>query len=89
MNKELVSIIIPCYNHALFIEETLKSALNSSYPHIEIIIINDGSTDESESIALKYQMQYNNIKSEKSGTSNSQKLWNTDSKGNLHSSPGC
>ena len=61
MNKELVSIIIPCYNHILFLEETLKSALSSSYPHIEIIIINDGSTDDSESIALKYKSLHNNI----------------------------
>jgi glycosyltransferase involved in cell wall biosynthesis len=61
MNKELISIIIPCYNHALFLEETLKSVLESSYSNIEIIIINDGSTDESESIALKYQELYKNI----------------------------
>lgn len=61
MNKKLISIIIPCYNHAMFLEETLKSAISSSYPQIEIIIINDGSTDDSESIALKYQMLYNNI----------------------------
>ena len=48
---ELVSIIIPCYNHAMFIEETLRSALASTYSPIEIIIINDGSKDNSEEIA--------------------------------------
>jgi len=57
----LVSIIIPCYNHAMFLEETLVSALNSTYPHIEIIIINDGSTDESEKIVFKYQELHKNI----------------------------
>ena len=61
MDKKLVSVIIPCYNHASFIEETINSALKSSYPNIEIIIVNDGSTDESENIALKYQELHKNI----------------------------
>lgn len=56
-----VSIIIPCYNHAVFIEETLQSALNSTYSNIEIIIINDGSTDNTEEIALKFAEKYPNI----------------------------
>jgi glycosyltransferase involved in cell wall biosynthesis len=58
---ELVSIIIPCYNHAMFIEETLRSALASTYSPIEIIIINDGSKDNSEEIALKYSREFPNI----------------------------
>lgn len=42
---ELISIIIPCYNHGKFLEECLNSIRNQTYLHWEIIIVNDGSTD--------------------------------------------
>ncbi len=44
----LVSIIIPCYNHEKYIERTLNSVVADSYPYKEIIIINDGSSDDSD-----------------------------------------
>lgn len=44
-NHPLVSIIIPCYNHGEFINDSLKSIFESTYKNIEIIIVNDGSTD--------------------------------------------
>jgi glycosyltransferase involved in cell wall biosynthesis len=47
------SIIIPVYNKARFISTTLKSVLNQSFPDFELIIINDGSTDNSEDEILK------------------------------------
>ncbi|NUM50706.1 MAG: glycosyltransferase [Flavobacteriales bacterium] len=43
----LVSIVIPCYNAEKFIGETIKSILSQSYKNIEVIIVNDGSTDDS------------------------------------------
>ena len=43
----LVSIIIPCYNAERFIGRAIQSALNQTYPHCEIIVIDDGSTDGS------------------------------------------
>ena len=43
----VVSIIIPCYNSERFLAETLESAFAQSYPHTEIIVIDDGSTDGS------------------------------------------
>ena len=48
-----VSIIIPCYNQAAYICETVESALAQTYPYIEIICINDGSTDNSAEIIEK------------------------------------
>lgn len=56
-----VSVIIPLYNHAPYLEETIDSVVASSYPNIEIIIINDGSTDNSEEVALKLKEKHENI----------------------------
>ncbi len=56
-DNELVSIIIPAYNCAEYIEETVASALASSYQHIEIIITNDGSTDSTAEIIDKIAAQ--------------------------------
>ncbi|MFY0714759.1 glycosyltransferase family 2 protein [Seonamhaeicola sp. NFXS20] len=50
----LISIIIPCYNQAEFLDETLQSVLNQTYANWECIIVNDGSTDNSEIIAKKW-----------------------------------
>lgn len=50
MIKSLVSIIIPCYNAELFISDTLNSILNQDYRNIEIIVVDDGSTDLSVKI---------------------------------------
>ncbi len=54
--KPLVSIIIPVYNGANYLEQAIKSALAQTYLNIEILVINDGSTDDgaTEQIALSY-----------------------------------
>lgn len=48
------SVIIPLFNKELFIEATLKSVLNQSYADFEVIIVNDGSTDNSAQIIAKF-----------------------------------
>lgn len=45
MEQTLVSIIIPCFNHGKFIDEAINSCLSQTYKNIEIIVINDCSTD--------------------------------------------
>ena len=52
--QEKISIIIPIYNTAPFLEECLKSIIYQTYLTLEIILINDGSTDESGKICEKY-----------------------------------
>ena len=45
MNTPLVSVVIPCYNHEEFVQDSIKSIINQSYQNIELIIIDDGSKD--------------------------------------------
>nr|WP_321452400.1 glycosyltransferase family A protein [uncultured Carboxylicivirga sp.] len=55
INTNLVSIIIPCYNCEVFLSQTLDSVINQSYSNIEIIIVDDGSTDLSINLANQYK----------------------------------
>ena len=54
MTSELVSIVIPVYNSEKYLEECLNSVLDQTYENIEIIAVDDGSTDSSYDILKKY-----------------------------------
>lgn len=58
---ELVSIIIPCYNQAQYLEEAVQSAINQTYPNIEIIIVNDGSPDNTQEVADRLKRAHSDI----------------------------
>lgn len=55
MEKPLVSVIIPVYNTEKYLSDAIESVLSQSYTHIEVILVNDGSTDSSEDVIIKYQ----------------------------------
>ncbi len=61
-NKALVSIIIPAYNVAPYIEKCVKSICNQSYSNIEVIVINDGSTDDTDCVVRKISEIDNRIR---------------------------
>jgi len=59
--NELVSVIIPCFNHGVFLEEAVNSVLNSNYSPIEIIIVDDGSYDNTLEVASDIMHKYHNV----------------------------
>lgn len=62
MNKELVSIIVPIYNTEEYLQECIDSLVHQTYPFVEIILVNDGSTDNSIKICNENALRYDNIR---------------------------
>lgn len=60
--ENLVSIIIPVYNVEQYIEKCVISCINQTYNNIEIIVVNDGSTDSSQAILNKLAIEYTQLK---------------------------
>lgn len=56
--NDLVSIIVPCYNGEKFVDRCFNSILSQDYPHIQIIAVNDGSTDRSEQRILSWEDRF-------------------------------
>ena len=54
MSNPLVSVVIPTYNRANIIKNTIDSVLNQTYKNIEIIVVDDGSTDNTQAIVDSY-----------------------------------
>jgi glycosyltransferase involved in cell wall biosynthesis len=54
MTEPLISVIITCYNYGRYVAGAIESALAQSYPHTEIVVVNDGSTDDSLEVISRY-----------------------------------
>jgi glycosyltransferase involved in cell wall biosynthesis len=61
MMNPKISVIIPVYNSGRYIKDCLDSLLSQTYTNFEIILVNDGSTDDSEMICSDYARRYENI----------------------------
>jgi len=76
LNNKLVSIIIPVYNTQLYLNECLTSIMRQSYENIEVLIIDDGSTDNSEMeyLKFKYDKRFTFYKTENKGLSHARQF---------------
>ena len=59
--QELISIIVPIYNTSAYLNRCISSIVQQTYHNLEILLINDGSTDQSESICLEWARKDNRI----------------------------
>lgn len=62
--KEKVSIVIPCYNQAQFLSDAIMSALNQTYESIQVVVVNDGSTDETNKVIQHFQQRKSSSRAE-------------------------
>jgi glycosyltransferase involved in cell wall biosynthesis len=56
LDQPLVSVIIPCYKQAQFLSDAIESVLAQTYPHHEVIVVDDGSPDDTAAVAARYPM---------------------------------
>ena len=54
----LVSVVIPCHNSARYLSESVDSVLTQTYPAIEIVVVDDGSTDDTSAVARTLPVEY-------------------------------
>jgi glycosyltransferase involved in cell wall biosynthesis len=78
-HEALVSVIIPCYNSEAFLEEAIASAMAQTYSPVEIVVVDDGSTDRSPQIAQSLPVRY--IRQPNRGLAASRNLGIRESKG--------
>ena len=60
--NELISVIVPVYNGQKYIDICVKSVLNQSYKNIELILVDDGSTDDSYKVLEKWKEEDSRVK---------------------------
>lgn len=66
-DKPTVTVVIPLYNKVEYVEQTIKSVIAQEYKDVEIIVVDDGSTDGSSEIASRYSDNIRYLSQERSG----------------------
>ena len=61
-HARLVSVIVPAYKAEATIDETLQSVRSQTYPHLDVIVVNDGSTDDTRAIVSSHAAQDERIR---------------------------
>ena len=82
----LISVIVPIYNVEKYLDRCIKSIINQSYTNLEIILVNDGSTDKCEQICDMWKKKDERIKvihKENGGLSDARNARNRNSKGRV------
>ncbi len=82
-SNELISVVIPVFNAETTIEQAIQSVINQTYKHIEIIVINDGSKDATESIVLGLPYDIHYIKQDNAGAAEARNNGVNSAKGNF------
>lgn len=76
-NKPLISIIVPVYNTGKYLEKCVKSCLSQTYENLEVLLVDDGSTDGTGSLCDEWQRKDNRVRvfhKENGGTSSARNL---------------
>jgi len=84
MTNPFVSIVVPCYNQAQYLDEALQSLLDQTYSNWECIIVNDGSPDTTEEVAQKWEakdIRFVYVYQENGGVSSARNLGIEQAKG--------
>ena len=61
MKKGFVSVIIPVYQTEQYLKECMDSVLRQDYPHIEVILVDDGSPDQCPALCDAYAAEHENV----------------------------
>jgi len=83
MKQPLVSAIIPNYNYERFIADAIESALKQTYPYVEVIVVDDGSTDMSQTVTKNYEQRIRSIRQENKGVAAARNRGVEESRGEL------
>lgn len=83
IQSQLVSVVIPNYNYGKYLETCLMSVLSQDYQYVEVILVDDGSTDNSGDVAEKFLRQITFLKQVNKGVNSARNLGIRRAKGNL------
>lgn len=83
MSRPLVSVVIPNHNYARFLPEAIESVLAQTCGDIEVLVVDDGSTDGSQKLARRYEGRARWLRQEKGGVARARNLGIRQSRGEL------